>query len=62
MDWIYDLKTSRSLRCPTNGIRVSVGGVELRSHGGVSGFIKIKLLPRPTNLPLESHSLRISCF
>jgi hypothetical protein len=36
--------------------------VESRNRGEVSGFVGIKLLPRPTNLPLESLSLRISCF
>jgi len=31
-----------------------VGGVALRGHGGVSGDVGFKLLPLPTNLPLES--------
>jgi len=36
--------------------------VESRNHGEVSGFVGIKLLPHPKNLPLESLSLRLSCF
>lgn len=45
-----------------DGIRVCVGGVALRGHGGVSEYVGIKLLPRPTNLRLESLSLCMSCF
>ena len=44
-----------------DGIRVCVGGVALRGHGGVSDVVEIKLFPLPTNLPLEYLSLCISC-
>jgi len=63
LGWISDLNTSGSL-CflAMDGIRVCVGGVELRGRGGVSDVVGIKLLPLPTNLPLEYISLCISCF
>lgn len=61
LDWIANLETSRSLCRPLKGIWVWVGG-ESRNHGGVSGFVGIKHLPRPTNLPQESLSLRMSFF
>ena len=35
LDWISDLETSGSLCRTLNGIRVWVGGVESRIHGGV---------------------------
>lgn len=54
---ISDLDTLGSLFRSLNGIRDWVGGVESRNHGEVRGFVGIKLLPRPRNLPLESISL-----
>lgn len=53
LGWISDLNTSESLCLPTmDGIRVCVGGVALRGHGGVSDVVGIKLFPLPTNLPI----------
>ena len=61
--WISDLNTSSSLCLPAmDGIRVCVGDVAIRGCGGVSDVVGIKLLPLPTNLPLESFSQCISCF
>lgn len=55
--WILDLNTSGSLCLPIrDGIRVYVGGVALRGHGGVSDVLGIKI-PLSTNLPLEYLSL-----
>ena len=63
LGWILDLNTSRSL-CwlAMDGICVCMGGVAIRGCGGVSDVVGIKLFPLPTNIPLESLSLCISCF
>ena len=60
---ISDLNTLGSLCFPAmDGIRVCVGGVALRGHGGVSGDVGIDLLPLLTNLPLEPLSLYIYIY
>ena len=63
LGWISYLFTLGSLCLPENdGMRIFEDGVTLRGLVGVSGDVRIELLPLLTNLPLESLSLCINDF